>query len=489
MAAGERLHCVSYAPFRGRQTPLDPATIIPAAQIDEDLAHLAKLSDCIRIYSVDMGLEHVPEIAERHGLKVLLGVWISSEARRNDQQIRTGVALANRFPKTVSAVIVGNEVLLRGETTAETLEGYIRSVRRQVSVPVTYADVWEYWLQNKRLVETVDFVTVHILPYWEDLPIAAESAAAHIAAIRAHVAHAFPGKEILIGEAGWPSQGRMREGARASPADQARVLHDLVAVAHAQKFRVNLIEAFDQPWKRYLEGTVGGYWGLFSASRKVKFAWGQPVSNHPYWRWQAVLGVLLAAAVLALAPQCLVPAGVVALAGGALAGEAVEAALVEGLGPGGWLRSITQAAVAIASPLAVAAALGRGSSLPTLAQIIGPPRSRTSDRTVRLLGLVLIATCVLAVEVALGLAFNPRYLDFPYAALTCATVPLLALGWSRPVEAGAMPNAERAFAALLVVPAAWIVWNETVANWQALWLAGALVALALTLARARAAPG
>ncbi len=35
----------------------------------------------------------------------------------------------------------------------------------------------------------------------------------------------------------------------------------------------NFIEAFDQPWKRYQEGTAGGYWGLFDEDRTPKFSW------------------------------------------------------------------------------------------------------------------------------------------------------------------------------------------------------------------------
>ena len=63
LAAGEKLYCLSYAPFRGTLTPFDPTTQIPASQIEEDLKQLAKLTGCVRVYSVDQGLEHVP--AER----------------------------------------------------------------------------------------------------------------------------------------------------------------------------------------------------------------------------------------------------------------------------------------------------------------------------------------------------------------------------------------------------------------------------------------
>jgi glucan 1,3-beta-glucosidase len=54
------------------------------------------------------------------------------------------------------------------------------------------------------------------------------------------------------------------------------VIHEIIALAKRDNFRVNVIEAFDQPWKRRLEGTVGGHWGLFDAySRMIKFGLGR----------------------------------------------------------------------------------------------------------------------------------------------------------------------------------------------------------------------
>ena len=296
MAAGEKLYCLSYAPFRGRQTPLDPATRISAAQIEDDLSRLAKLTDCVRTYSTDYGLDQIAGIAARHGLKVMQGLWLSSHPDKNREQIETAVALANRYPGTIRAVVVGNEVLLRGEMSATDLAATIRAVKARVPVPVTYADVWEFWLRNRDVAAAADFITIHILPYWEDFPIPARNAAAHVESIRRQLVAAFAGKEVIIGEVGWPSAGRMREGALPSPANQARVIQDVLALAAREKFRVNVIEAFDEPWKRALEGTVGGHWGLLDdATRAPKFAWGEAVSNHPLWRWQAAGGIFFAA--------------------------------------------------------------------------------------------------------------------------------------------------------------------------------------------------
>ena len=69
----------------------------------------------------------------------------------------------------------------------------------------------------------------------------------------------------------------MRDGALPSRTNQARVVSEILDLAKRENFRVNLIEAYDQPWKRQLEGTVGGYWGLIDdAHRAVKYPPGEP---------------------------------------------------------------------------------------------------------------------------------------------------------------------------------------------------------------------
>ena len=112
-APGGRFACVSYAPFRGEQTPFDPTLVIPRAQIEEDLTHLKTESDCVRIYAVNQGLDQVLPIAEKLGMKVLMGLWIGREPKDNEIQIARGIELAKAHPGTIKGIIVGNEVLLR----------------------------------------------------------------------------------------------------------------------------------------------------------------------------------------------------------------------------------------------------------------------------------------------------------------------------------------------------------------------------------------
>src|SRR5258707_5352124 len=302
VAPDAKLQCVSYAPFRDIQTPLVLTTHIAPEQIAQDLAQLAKITDCVRTYSIENGLDQVPALAAKVGLKVIQGIWLSSNRIKNLAQIAIAIELTKEHPGVITALVVGNEVLLRGEMTTSDLAAHIRSVKSRVTVPVTYADVWEFWLRNREIYDAVDFVTIHILPYWEDFPVRAKFAAAHVDSIRRRMAVAFPGKEILIGETGWPSAGRMRDGALPSRTNQARIVSEILDLAKRENFRVNLIEAYDQPWKRELEGTVGGYWGLIDADKRaLKYPAGIPISNYPLWKWQMGGGLILSVLVFGTA--------------------------------------------------------------------------------------------------------------------------------------------------------------------------------------------
>jgi exo-beta-1,3-glucanase (GH17 family) len=497
---GAKLMCVSYAPFRGEQTPLTLAMQVTAEQIAEDLAQLAKITDCVRTYSTDNGLDQIPEIAARAGLKVILGIWLSSNRQRNLARISTVLRLAKEYPSTITALVVGNEVLLRGEMTTADLAATIRSVKAQVAVPVTYADVWEFWLRNREIYDAVDFVTIHILPYWEDFPVRAKFAAAHVDAIRRRMAVAFPGKEILIGETGWPSTGRMRDAALPSRTNQARVVSEILDLAKRENFRVNLFEAYDELWKRQLEGTVGGYWGLFDfVKRTLKYPAGVPINNYPFWRLQMAGGMVLAVLVFAVAFLTLrrrpwtprlaswVAVGVTATSAGILLGIAADKMFYESYGLGGWLFWGALLAAAIVSPLFSAHALMSGRSLPTFLELLGPKNFRRRSALTLVLGLTLAVVASIGAATALGFVFDPRYRDFPFASMTMAVVPFTALTLLNRPKEGSRPIAESVFAALFAGAALFTAFNEGPDNWQSLWTCAVYFMFAITLWQARAA--
>jgi exo-beta-1,3-glucanase (GH17 family) len=498
--ATTKLECVSYAPFRNDQTPHDQALIVSPEQILEDLRELAKVSKCIRTYSIDNGLDKVPELAGRVGLKVLLGVWIGRDRAKNAHLIDIAVALTKDHPGTVTAIIVGSEVLLRGEMIVSDLREIIRSVKPRVDVPVTYADVWEFWLRYREIAADVDFVTVHLLPYWEDFPPRAEDAAAHVDGIRKQVAAAFPGKEILIGEAGWPSHGRMREGALASRINQARFISELLDRAREENFRVNLFEAYDEPWKRRWEGTVGGYWGLFdSADRKLKYPAGEAISNYPFWKLQMGWGLALCIGVFASALLTLkrrrshaglaswIAVSITAIVSGILLGISVDKMLHESYGLGGWLLQGLLVAAGVVAPLLSTHALMSGRALPAFVDVLGPAKDRTPFFMANMLGVTLIVTTVVAAQIALSLVFDARWRDFPFAALTMAVVPFWTLAFLNRPKSGTRPLAEAVFTALFALAAVYIILNEGMENWQAMWTGAVYFLLCSALWRARTA--
>jgi len=279
LAADGKLHCVSYAPYYGEgQTPFIVGTRISQMQIESDLKLLAERSQCVRIYSVGQGLDYVPEAASKIGLKVLLGAWIGWVKTENEMELDLATRLANQYPQTVIGLVVGNEVLLRGEQTEQAMADYLKRAKLATKVPVTYADVWEFWLRHKALESSVDFITVHILPYWEDDPQPVSNAMNHVNIVMDKLAQSFQ-KDILIGETGWPSAGRHRNASVPSNVNQARYIREFLLRAHEANWNYNLIEAVDQPWKRLLEGAVGGYWGLYDTGLKPKFPFSGDVAE------------------------------------------------------------------------------------------------------------------------------------------------------------------------------------------------------------------
>jgi exo-beta-1,3-glucanase (GH17 family) len=511
LAEGPKLNCLSYAPFHGSQAPYDQPLRIADEQIESDLKQLAEVTSCVRTYSAARAQGKITRIADKLGLKVLQGIWIGRNLAENRREIKAGLQLARRHPGVIEAFIVGNETLLRGELGTDRIKTYLQEVRRRSGIPVTYADVWEFWLKAPELAPAVDFVTIHILPYWEDEPVAAAEAVAHVREIRNKVAEVFAGRDILIGEVGWPSEGRMRDGALPSPANQALVLSGVMEAARAENWKVNLIEAFDQPWKRLLEGTVGGYWGLFDDSgRELKFRWGEPVSNHPKWRIEAALGIGAALLVFATAwfsrretawfsrreddagedgwGRDLAIAAI-ALSAGLVFGWAALGLPMEPPEPGDRLRSAGMIVLSLLVPMLAAGAVARSMPLAALAVALNPPLRRQVDAWSLLLAILFAATLVAAIHVALGLVFDPRYKDFQLALLTGPVVALAIVGLAKARVRHEPGMAERVAAGLLTFSALFVTFNEGVANWQALWFGGLLVLLALTALRAAPAPG
>lgn len=245
----------------------DPDVSVEVAQVDQDLARLATLTRAIRTYSAAGSMEVVPTLAAKHGLRVTLGVWIGRSPERNTREISAALS-ATKTHANIRSIVVGNESLLRGDVSVPDLIQHLNTVRTRTLLPLTTAEPWHVWLQHPELAGAVDFISAHILPYWEGLP--PEQAVSYAAAIFDRLQETFPGKKIVIAEFGWPSGGYNIGAALPGPLQQAEVIRRFVHHTQRRDIDYNLIEAYDQPWKT-AEGRVGAHWGLLTANGRQKF--------------------------------------------------------------------------------------------------------------------------------------------------------------------------------------------------------------------------
>jgi len=292
----QQIQGFAFSPYRAGQDAV--AGDFPTVrEIDEDLALLKGRTRSVRTYSTEGTLAEVPALARRHGIKVALGAWIDARALNNATQIEQAIRLARQHSNVIR-LIVGNEVVLRGDIPIPELTAYLDRVRAAVRQPVSTAEPWHVWLRYPELAEHVDYLAVHMLPYWEG--VSSEASIGYIDEKVAELEKAFPGKKIVLAEVGWPSNGRTREAAVASEANEAMFLRRFLARAREQGYVYYLMEAFDQPWKAQSEGSVGAYWGVYDVERQPKFPFKADIVRIPEWRVLAALAVGLAIFMLAV---------------------------------------------------------------------------------------------------------------------------------------------------------------------------------------------
>jgi exo-beta-1,3-glucanase (GH17 family)/cellulose synthase/poly-beta-1,6-N-acetylglucosamine synthase-like glycosyltransferase len=267
-------------------------------EIDEDLTLLAGTTHAIRTYMVDGVHAKIPELAAAHGINVALGAWLNDHLDSNEKELARFLQVLGKAHNVVRA-IVGNETILRRDMPVDILIDYLDRVRKVTDVPVSTAEPWHVWLRYPELADHVDYIAVHMLPFWEGIRM--DDAVDYIIDRMNDLKACFPGKPIVISEVGWPSNGRTRKAAIASPANEAAFLRRFLKRAEKEKYIYYVMEAFDQPWKNLIgEKGVGAYWGVYDVNRQPKFPFTAPIVPIPRWKVLAGISVLIALITLAV---------------------------------------------------------------------------------------------------------------------------------------------------------------------------------------------
>ncbi len=286
----------AFSPYRSNESPVrdEQPTI---EEIDADLALLQGKASAVRVYSSVAPFNAIPQLAAKRKLKVAMGAWLDKNEENNEREISGLLQIAAAKNDNVVRLVVGNETLLREDMTRDELIAYIDRVREQTDLPVSTAEPWNVWVNNPELADHVDYIMVHMLPYWEGIPV--ENAVDHVINRMDLLRRVFPGKSIIIGEVGWPSEGRTRGNAVPSEANEALFLRRFMARSKREGYLFYIMEAFDQQWKSDdRERGVGAYWGVYNAERQPKFEFIDPIVRVPEWHTLAAISVVISALLL-----------------------------------------------------------------------------------------------------------------------------------------------------------------------------------------------
>jgi exo-beta-1,3-glucanase (GH17 family)/cellulose synthase/poly-beta-1,6-N-acetylglucosamine synthase-like glycosyltransferase len=269
---------ITYSGYRAGESPLTKK--YPTEdEIRQDMKLLAGVTPRIRTYTSTEGPD-VVALAEEQGLKVMAGAHITGANLESEAEL-TALWAATKEHKNIDRLIVGNETLLTNAISEDDLIRYLDATRKHTDKPVSTAEPWSVWASHPELVKHVDFIAVHLLPYWEKIPV--QSAVDYSFDRLAQLHKQYPHKKIVISETGWPSHGDVKGTAVASIQNESLYLREFAVRAKKQDVDYYVIEAFDQPWKMSVEGRAGSYWGVWSADREMKVPATEKVYQHSAW--------------------------------------------------------------------------------------------------------------------------------------------------------------------------------------------------------------
>ncbi len=263
------ISCLSYNPTTSNGKLLSPENTVDEVSIRKDLEVISLHTKCIRTYTVLFGAEHIPSVASEFGMEVLLGAWIDEDKKRNEMEVEAVKGIIAK-DKNILKIVVGNEVLFNETVSVKELISYIKEIKKVTKIPVGTGEIHLVWGSEPELAKTVDYIGVHIFPYWDGLNIS--HGVAEVVASLGEVQKLYPKKKVYLLETGWPSGGTNRGGSIVGIGEQRLFFKNITSALNEQKLFYNLIEAFDQPWKIYeSEGRTGAHWGLYRADRSDKF--------------------------------------------------------------------------------------------------------------------------------------------------------------------------------------------------------------------------
>jgi GPH family glycoside/pentoside/hexuronide:cation symporter len=262
----DRLYGLCYSAYGPGQGAGD---VLAPSQVRRRVALIAPHTRWLRSFASTEGHELIPAVAREHGLKTMVGAWISADRERNEREIHGLVTLAKAG--LVDIAVVGNEVLLRDELPEGQLLAYVARVREAVpdDVPVGCVDAYFMFLERPALSKACDVLLPNCYPFWEGADIS--WAAHYLRRMHALVQAAGGEKPVIVAETGWPGAGQPVGEAVPSDDNAMRYFVDVQQWARREGIKLFYFSSFDEPWKLQQEGQVGTQWGLWDKNERPKY--------------------------------------------------------------------------------------------------------------------------------------------------------------------------------------------------------------------------
>lgn len=287
---------ICYSGFRDGQ---QPGVSSPSyEEVKEDLLLLQPHWKYLRLYDCDEHARTVLDVIGNEGMdfKLMMGAYIEAEMNNfgcpwgggmydeeqleanvnmNDKKIQRLIEWANEFPEIIFSSSVGNEACVDWTdhyVPVSRVVEFAKEVKKHTKQPVTFCENYVPWLNKlKPLVEVVDFISIHTYPVWEYKHI--HEAIDYTSENYYAVANLYPGKPVVITEAGWAtnSNGRGIHPEHVNEENQKNYYEDLMQWSDKNKILTFFFEAFDESWKGSAQPLdPEKHWGVYYKNRKPK---------------------------------------------------------------------------------------------------------------------------------------------------------------------------------------------------------------------------
>ncbi|WGH76051.1 glycosyl hydrolase family 17 protein [Tenacibaculum tangerinum] len=259
------IHGLCFSPYIEGQKPGDKLT---EKQIRHRIEVIKPYTRWIRSFSCTEGNELIPKIAKEYGLKTLVGAWLGDDKKKNKEEIDGLLDLYKN--NLIDVAAVGNEVMYRGDLTEDELLQYIYDVKKVITdVPVGYVDAYYEFVDRPKITEACDVILANCYPFWEGCD--QDYSLLYIKDMYRRAKEAGNGKEVIVTETGWPTQGSNLYGAYPSYENALKYFINIQRWSKEEDIKMFYFSSFDESWKVSSEGDVGAYWGIWDKNEKLKF--------------------------------------------------------------------------------------------------------------------------------------------------------------------------------------------------------------------------